>query len=118
MDGEAGVADEAAVDEGDHGGQHTMLVTLSGVDRPGVTRDLFTTCSGIGACVRDIDQIVMRGRLILAASLEVPVGHSRQLTAAIESLATNLQMDASIGVHDSTAPIASAQLAGGFRITV
>jgi len=95
-----------------------MLVTLSGVDRPGVTRDLFTTCSGIGASVRDIDQIVMRGRLILAASLEVPTGPSKQLTTAIEALATKLQMDASIDVHGSSPQVASPRPSGGFRITV
>jgi len=76
MDDQGAATNEAVDRDFADAGHRTMLVTLSGVDRPGVTRDLFTTCSGIGASVRDIDQIVMRGRLILAASLEVPAGPS------------------------------------------
>ena len=38
----------------------TMLVTLSGRDRPGITRDLFTACSAQPVEVTDVDQIVMR----------------------------------------------------------
>ncbi len=118
MDDQGAATNEAVDRDFADAGHRTMLVTLSGVDRPGVTRDLFTTCSGIGASVRDIDQIVMRGRLILAASLEVPAGPSRQLTTAIEALATKLQMDASIDVHSSSPPVASPRPSGGFRITV
>ena len=100
------------------GGHLTVLVTLSGVDRPGVTRDLFTTCSQVGASVRDVDQIVMRGRLILAASLDVPAPPVVELTSAIEALASELNMEASIDVHDPEAQATSAPRAGGFRITV
>jgi phosphoserine phosphatase len=100
------------------GGHLTVLVTLSGVDRPGVTRDLFTTCSAVGASVRDVDQIVMRGRLILAASLDVPVSPVAELTAAIETLAEKLDMEASIDVRHPEADSTFTPRAGGFRITV
>ncbi|MCP4742033.1 MAG: phosphoserine phosphatase, partial [Actinomycetales bacterium] len=48
----------------------TMLVTLSGRDRPGITRDLFTTCSTQPVEVTDVDQIVMRDHLTIAASVD------------------------------------------------
>lgn len=94
-----------------------LLVTLSGADRPGVTRDLFTTCRDFDVVVRDIDQIVMRQRLILACSLQVESSDVPRLTAAIEELATRLEMDASIDVR-AIGEVVSDQRDGGFRITV
>lgn len=96
----------------------TVLVTLSGADRPGVTRDLFTTCSNFGSTVRDVDQIVMRDRLILAASLEVSERQVTTLTSAIEDLATSLSMDASIDVPTTELSQSSIMPANGFRITM
>jgi len=96
----------------------TVLVTLSGADRPGVTRDLFATCSAFHATVRDVDQIVMRDRLILASSLECPDAEVAGVTQAIEELANRLAMEFSIDVRaaDTNPPPASRD--GGFRITV
>jgi len=53
-----------------HDTHATMLVTLSGRDRPGITRDLFTACSAQAVAVTDVDQIVMRDRLTIAASVD------------------------------------------------
>lgn len=44
----------------------TLLVTLSGRDRPGVTKRLFTALSDHEVVVLDVEQIVVRGRLVLA----------------------------------------------------
>lgn len=96
----------------------TMLVTLSGLDRPGVTRDLFATCSRFRVIVRDIDQIVMKERLILACSVE---GRDRDLEAlrpAIGELADRLQMDAVIDVRYGVAHDAPTRPFHGFRITM
>ncbi len=68
--------------------------------------------------MRDVDQIVMRGRLILAASLDVPVSPVAELTAAIETLAEKLDMEASIDVRHPEADSTFTPRAGGFRITV
>lgn len=95
-----------------------VLVTLSGVDRPGVTRDLFETCSAFRVLVRDIDQIVMRGRLILACSLHARQSDVDALTAAVEALAVELSMEAAIDVKSLSAAPAHETRDGGFRITV
>lgn len=53
-------------------GPRTLLITLSGEDRPGVTRTLFAALSGYGVHVLDVEQIVVRGRLVLAVLVGVP----------------------------------------------
>lgn len=47
-------------------GEVPFLVTVSGVDRPGVAADLFGTLAGCGARVTDVQQITILGRLLLA----------------------------------------------------
>ena len=47
----------------------TLLVTVSGEDRPGVTSALFDAIADVGAEVRDLEQVVVRGHLSLALLL-------------------------------------------------
>lgn len=96
----------------------TMVVTLSGQDRPGVTRDLFATCSRFHVVVRDIDQIVMKDRLILACSVEGGDTDIEALRPAISALADRLEMDAVIDVRQGAAGDDPVDRAGGFRITM
>ena len=52
----------------------TLLITLTGKDRPGVTSAIFTTLSRAGVEVVDIEQIVLRRRLILGVLVTDPAG--------------------------------------------
>ncbi|HET9898385.1 MAG TPA: phosphoserine phosphatase SerB [Streptosporangiaceae bacterium] len=75
----------------------TLLVTLTGRDRPGVTSRLFTSLSAHELTVLDVEQVVIRGRLILGVLLFG--GASPDLTAIhkqVTSLAADLDMDAEI----------------------
>jgi phosphoserine phosphatase len=49
--------------------QTTLLVTLTGRDRPGVTSRLFTALAGHPLSVIDVEQVVIRGRLVLGVLL-------------------------------------------------
>ena len=49
--------------------EETLRVTISGDDRPGVTSALFDAIAGVGAEVRDLEQVVVRGQLTLAMLL-------------------------------------------------
>ena len=51
------------------GPQITLLVTLTGRDRPGVTSRLFATLSAHELAVVDVEQVVIRGRLVLGVLL-------------------------------------------------
>ncbi len=50
----------------------TLLVTLTGRDRPGVTSRLFSALATHQLSVLDIEQVVIRGRLVLGALLSCP----------------------------------------------
>ncbi len=68
------------------GDQRTLLVTVTGDDRPGVTSGLFDAIATVGAEVLDLEQVVVRGHLTLGIlltdtdddSLERAVGHAGQ----------------------------------------
>jgi phosphoserine phosphatase len=76
----------------------TALVTLTGRDRPGVTSRLFTALAAGGdLTVLDIEQVVIRGRLVLGVLLGC--GSDPDLTAihrGVRAVATDLGMDAEI----------------------
>jgi phosphoserine phosphatase len=66
--------------------QRTLLVTVTGDDRPGVTSGLFDAIATVGAEVLDLEQVVVRGHLTLGIlltdtgddSLERAVSHAGQ----------------------------------------
>jgi phosphoserine phosphatase len=79
------------------GPQITILVTLTGRDRPGVTSRLFTVLSRHELAVDDVEQVVIRGRLILGVLLSC--ASPPDLTALhqqITQLAADLGMEAEI----------------------
>jgi phosphoserine phosphatase len=82
----------------------TLLITLSGKDRPGVTSSVFAALSGAGVEVLDIEQIVLRRRLILGVLVTAPRNVAR-VRAAVEETAKSLGMSVDIdrGVGDNKA---------------
>lgn len=49
-----------------------MLIRVSGPDRPGITTDLMHVFDQVGAEVQDLEQVLLRGHLTLAAVIETP----------------------------------------------
>jgi phosphoserine phosphatase len=56
----------------------TLLLTLSGLDRPGVTRQLFTALDHYPVTVEDVEQLVVRSRLVLSVLLAIESPHPAQ----------------------------------------
>jgi phosphoserine phosphatase len=69
----------------------TLLITLTGKDRPGVTSLVFDTLAQFGVEVIDIEQIVLRRRLILGLLVSAPRDWS-PLRRALEKVADDLAM--------------------------
>ncbi|HWG01014.1 MAG TPA: phosphoserine phosphatase SerB [Trebonia sp.] len=95
----------------------TLLITLTGRDRPGVTSRLFGVLAGFPLTVADIEQVVIRGRLVLGvlAECEAPP----DLTAihhAVTELAADLGLDAEITA--GSAERGGARGGGGARGTL
>ncbi len=51
----------------------TVLVRVSGPDHPGITTDLMTVLELAGAEVQDLEQVLVRGHLTLAAAIDTPM---------------------------------------------
>jgi phosphoserine phosphatase len=73
----------------------TLLITLTGKDRPGVTSTVFSTLARFGVEVIDIEQIVLRRRLVLGLLVSTP--HDwKPLRDAIEKVADDLGMSVEV----------------------
>src|SRR3954454_2036040 len=73
----------------------TLLFTLTGTDRPGVTSRVFSTLAAFGVEVLDIEQIVLRRRLVLGVLVTLPRDW-KSLRDALERLAADLDMQAEV----------------------
>jgi phosphoserine phosphatase len=77
--------------------QTTLLVTVTGRDRPGVTSRLFSVLAGHELSVLDVEQVVIRGRLVLGVLLAC--GPRPDLTAIhrqVSDVAADLGLEAEI----------------------
>lgn len=80
----------------------TLLVTVSGDDRPGVTSALFDAIADVGAEVLDLEQVVVRGHLTLALLLAAGP-HDERLRSVVTDVAGELGMQVAVagGVGDN-----------------
>ncbi|MFT4081823.1 MAG: phosphoserine phosphatase SerB [Nocardioides sp.] len=95
----------------------TLLITLSGRDRPGVTSSTLATLALAGVDVVDLEQIVLRGRLVLGLLVTAPEspGAAAALRTAIEETAHALDMSVEIEAGTGDRPHRPRQRA---RVTV
>ncbi|MGA8047461.1 MAG: phosphoserine phosphatase SerB [Dermatophilaceae bacterium] len=85
----------------EHDPTATLLATLSGADRPGVTSRLFTSLDGLDVAVLDVEQVVVRGHLTLAVLLAAG-DRTGDVGARIAAVARDLGMTVttSLGTGD------------------
>src|SRR5262245_29668300 len=80
----------------------TILLTLTGPDRPGVSTALFESLAPFDLEVVDVEQLVVRGRLVLSVLVTRPDddGH---LADVVRDLGADLALDVEIeeGVGDN-----------------
>ena len=76
-------------------GSATLLVTVTGRDRPGVTSQLFTVLGRHPIDVLDIEQVVVRGRLILGV-LVTAVPNDSHLRGDLQQVAGSLGLEIEI----------------------
>ncbi len=73
-----------------------LLVTVSGRDRPGITSSLFAALGGVDATVVDVEQVVIRGRLVLGVLLRAPSSVEGKVQSALERALAPLGMDVEV----------------------
>ena len=81
--------------------QFTGLILVSGVDSPGITEALFETLSPFAVTILDIQQVVIRGRLILTVLISLSPAHAKSIEADLEECATKLGVDIATSFESS-----------------
>ncbi len=100
--------------------KRTLLITLTGRDRPGVTSRLFGTLARFPVSVADVEQVVIRGRLVLGVLLfygsDTDVG---KVLAAAEKVAADLGMELELATGSGNGSgSASQRRQGGLHVTI
>ena len=91
--------------------QFTGLILLTGIDKPGITATLFETLAPFSLTVLDIEQVVIRERLILTLLIACNPAHSEAIDTDLEELSKTLDVD--IATSFSSAPISSIAAKSG-----
>ena len=82
----------------------TVLITVTGPDRPGVSSVLFAALTRHGVDLLDVEQVVIRGRLTLGALVSAqhdPEGLQEAVEQAMASI--SMQVETSLEAHDDPA---------------
>jgi phosphoserine phosphatase len=98
----------------------TLLITLTGRDRPGVTSRLFGGLARYQLSVVDIEQVVIRGKLVLGVLLECDGPPDLTgIHAAVSALAADLGLEAEITTGSGAGPGSAGEAAArGGRLHV
>lgn len=76
--------------------QFTGLILVSGQDRPGIMADLMTTLSEFSVKIIDVQQICIRGRLILAVLISLDQAHAEAIAIDLDDLQKKSGLDIAI----------------------
>jgi len=82
----------------------TGLILVSGEDRPGITESLMQTLSAFSVTIIDIEQLVIRDRLLLTVLLSLDEAHAQAITEDLGVLQEQIGLDIAIDFtqQDST----------------
>ena len=95
----------------------SLLITLTGRDRPGVTSRLFGVLARHQLSVLDVEQVVIRGRLVLGVLLGCDATPDlNEIHSAVEALAAELGLEAEITM--GSAPAADPVRGGRLHVTL
>ena len=86
----------------------TGLILVTGVDSPGITQALFETLAPFAITVVDIEQVVIRDRLILTVLIKLNPDHAKAISDDLEDCANRLSVDIATSFQqDQSSSIAS-----------
>jgi phosphoserine phosphatase len=87
----------------------TGLILLSGIDTPGITQALFETLAPFAVTIVDIEQVVIRDRVILTALIALDKSHSKAIEEELAICATTLKVDIAVAFSQSSADSIAAK---------
>lgn len=80
--------------------QYTGLVLVSGEDRPGITEALFATLAPFSLSIVDVEQVVIRSRLILTILITLNKAHAQAVEDDLNAQAESLDLDIAIAFSE------------------
>lgn len=81
--------------------QYTGIILVTGEDKPGITQALFQTLSPFTVSIIDIEQVVIRERLILTALIGLDRAHAKAIDEDLNQLAGRLGVDIATSFSES-----------------
>jgi len=95
----------------------TVLATISGRDRPGVTAAFFAALAAHDVEVRDVEQVVIRDRLLLAVLFDFR-GDSGSLRSSVSQAARALGMESEVTIAEDYPPPRRPERTSRSHVTV
>lgn len=74
----------------------TGLILVSGEDRPGITESLMRTLSAFSVTIIDIEQLIIRDRLLLTVLLSLDEAHKEAIAEDLDALQKQIGLDIAI----------------------
>jgi phosphoserine phosphatase len=84
--------------------QFSGLILLTSEDKPGLAHALFEALSPFSVTVMDLDQIIIKGRLILTIQISLNPAHQDAIEEDLNALAASLGVDIAAVFSTSTTP--------------
>jgi len=84
--------------------QFSGLILLTAEDKPGLAHALFEALSPFSVTVMDLDQIIIKGRLILTIQISLNPAHQDAIEEDLNALAASLGVDIAAVFSTSTTP--------------
>ncbi len=91
--------------------QFTGLILLSGVDKPGITEGLFETLAPFSVTILDIEQVVIRERVILTVLLALNPAHAKAIEEDLEQCSQRMGVDIASAFEESSISTIAAKRA-------
>ena len=102
-------------------GNFTGLILLTGKDRPGIFQSLLDALKDFSISIIDIEQVVIRGRLILTVLISLDPAHKAAIVNDLEKVEQKLNVDIAVDFTDEPreepTPVQAHVVLIGQRIT-
>ena len=82
----------------DEKSEFTGLILVSGIDTPGITQALFETLAPFAITVLDIEQVVIRERLILTVLISLNPAHAEAIEEDLQLCGQKLGVDIALSL--------------------
>jgi phosphoserine phosphatase len=87
----------------------TGLILVSGQDRPGITEKLMTTLAQFSVTILDIEQLIIRDRLLLTVLVSLDEAHSEAVLEDLDILQKEIGLDIAVDFAQQNLTLANSE---------